>query len=975
MINYLLLLSVISLGITSAMTQFVMMREFLAVFSQNELILGLILGSWTVLTGFGAFLGRFFAWSSKSTKFFSLLFLALATLPIIQFGLIRSLRSFFVSGVEIGPHEIFISCFLFMAPFCLFSGLLLNLLSEGFILLKGGEKTGRVYLWEALGDIIGGVLFSFIFVYFLSSFETLLFIFILNLLLMGISLKGIRRIIVISILSVSIIVFFKFDIEKELLKMEFKGQEILHHESNPYGKLTVTKKDDQINFFENGKLFSSDRETISKEEGIHYGMSQVSTPESVLLIGGAFEGVIGEILKYKSIKRVDYIEKNPWLMELFKGFFAVSDSEVLSLIIEDPAVFIRLKDNAYDAILVNLPPPTTASLNRFYTVEFFNDIKGALKKNGVFSFSLPGSSNYFGERLSFLTSSVYQTLKTVFPNIMIVPGGNNYFIASLQPLNENISQLIESKNIVTRYTNAKYLRGILTKDRIEAVGKIVKKEVSINHDFRPSAYFIYLRYWFAKFDKGFLLPLLFVTFTILVSLMLFKGIGEYALIGAIYTSGFSGMGLQVILLMAFQISHGYLYNYLSVMITAFFIGGFIGAALFSKIGFQEKRHFLFLESMLVLLCFATPVIFLSTTMPPFIFTLFNLFAGFIVGAEFIFVSNFFKKEDAKNVSAYLFVFDFLGSSLGAFVIGSFVIPWVGVKESCFILGIIKVFSFSLVYLKDWRRNRFGIYERFPQLFLFVAVSFIYITMGIMIYFEETGMILYGYSLSPIYIYLILILFGVGLFIAMEYRLVLKKPDRYLLAISRLTGVTPFRIFNFIVFSLVAFFPIFRCYFTVPYVFCHVCPRKCVFGVIRPYFIPAALLMNLGRNTWCFHFCPIGTLQDTEYAAFKTRSIAIPRISSLVSFFMFAAICYFYFKTEIDFNAVTSKGEDWHTFFFKNRYTCSLIVIVSSLAILGLSLIVRRSFCKLFCPVNFVSEVRLRIEKIFFKKEEKEVIYE
>ena len=964
--NYRLVIFVISLGLTAAVTQFVMMREFLTLFSQNELILGIILGSWTILTGIGAFLGRFCFRILKCRWFFSLSFLLLAMLPGIQFVMIRTSGIFFVSGAEIGPLHVFLFSLLFLLPFCLVSGLLLNLFSEGFIDFKGGEKTGRVYLWDVLGDIIGGLLFSFLFVYLFSSVETLIFICMLNFVLLGVSLKGAKKAIVIFSSIVALITFLQLDIERLILMVEFSGHEILHHESNPYGTLTVTKKDGQTNFFENGKPFSSDQETISKEEGVHYGLSQVKKPETLLLVGGAFQGVVEESLKYKSIERVDYIERNPWLIALYKKFFTFKDEEKVSLIIEDPAVFMRMKWNEYDAVLINLPPPATANLNRYYTYEFFKDVKGALRKGGIFTFSLPGSSNYSGKTLSLLTSSVYKTLKSVFPETMIVPGNRNYFIASSMPLIGDISYLIDQKNISTRYTNEKYLKGILTEDRIETVNQIANKDADVNYAFRPSTYFIHLQYWFGKFGKGFLFPVMFVVFAFLVSLILFKGMGEYALTSSVYSSGFSGMGMLIILLITFQISHGYLYSYLSVLITAFFIGSFLGAILFAKFLIIRKRHFIVLESILVMLCIILPFFFLSTNVSPVIFAIFSFSVGIILGAEFVFVSNFFKQEEARNVSAYLFVFDFLGSSLGAFVIGAFVIPLVGMKESCFILGAIKLFSLSLVAVKDWSCRNFKIYERFSQLFLYVVVSFVFVSLGGMIYFEDTGILLYGLSLSHLYIYLTLILLGAGLFLAMDYKIVPVKWEKFSRDIFHASGIRPFTIFNFFIFSIVAFFPIFRCYFKVPYVFCHICPRKCVFGVIRPYLIPAILLMNIRRNSWCYSFCPLGTLQECHSATFKTKKGLTSIILPIISYFIFVAICFFYFKTEMDFNSVTSKGEDWYTFFFKNNYTTSISVIIVTFVILWASIIIRRSFCNVFCPVNVVSRLRARVEMYWFK---------
>ena len=49
----------LDLGISSIITQIILIREFLSVFYGNELILGIILANWLLLTGLGAYLGKF----------------------------------------------------------------------------------------------------------------------------------------------------------------------------------------------------------------------------------------------------------------------------------------------------------------------------------------------------------------------------------------------------------------------------------------------------------------------------------------------------------------------------------------------------------------------------------------------------------------------------------------------------------------------------------------------------------------------------------------------------------------------------------------------------------------------------------------------------------------------------------------------------------------------------------------------------
>ena len=55
----LLFFSITALGISSIITQIILIREFLSVFSGNELVFGIILANWLLLTGIGAYIGKY----------------------------------------------------------------------------------------------------------------------------------------------------------------------------------------------------------------------------------------------------------------------------------------------------------------------------------------------------------------------------------------------------------------------------------------------------------------------------------------------------------------------------------------------------------------------------------------------------------------------------------------------------------------------------------------------------------------------------------------------------------------------------------------------------------------------------------------------------------------------------------------------------------------------------------------------------
>jgi polyferredoxin len=185
-------------------------------------------------------------------------------------------------------------------------------------------------------------------------------------------------------------------------------------------------------------------------------------------------------------------------------------------------------------------------------------------------------------------------------------------------------------------------------------------------------------------------------------------------------------------------------------------------------------------------------------------------------------------------------------------------------------------------------------------------------------------------------------------------------------LQRATKLPPSRWMYFLAFSLVAFYPIFRCYFKVPYLFCHVCPQKCVFGFVRPYLVPAVLIMNLEKRYWCYRACPIGTLFDCQARACK-KSKRVPKwLQALpIAVLVFTAIAYF--KIMWDLEGQPAVQFDWYTFFSHNMFavTASVIAIAAALIILAYRL--RRTFCETLCPVGTFSDLVLKLERFLSRR--------
>ena len=174
-------ISVTCLGMSSLITQIITLREFLNILAGNELIIGLILANWLLLTGLGSYLGRFSTILKNPVRWLVAAQVIIAILPFLQISSIRMLRKLFVPGLMLGFQEAFFYSFILLLPYCIVSGFLLTLFSS-----LGGEKKdavqiGDIYVLDVIGDIIGGLLFSFLLIYYFGPFQSLTFLLILNL--------------------------------------------------------------------------------------------------------------------------------------------------------------------------------------------------------------------------------------------------------------------------------------------------------------------------------------------------------------------------------------------------------------------------------------------------------------------------------------------------------------------------------------------------------------------------------------------------------------------------------------------------------------------------------------------------------------------------------------------------------------------------------------------------------------------------
>ncbi len=697
--------SIIVLGITSIITQIILLREFLSVFYGNELVIGIILTNWMLLTGLGAFLGKYTGRIKNKIIIIVIFQVLVALLPIINVFLLSALRNIiFPVGTMLSLSDVFLSSFVLLLPYCILSGLMFTIFSTFISEQLKTNLINKVYSLDAIGSIIGGLLFNFFMIYFLTTFQSLFFLMIINFLialLLSFFLKKYFPGILIFLIAVTfILINFKYDLDIISKQLLYKNQDIIFQKETPFGNLLVTKTSDQLNFIENGVTLFSTNNIIENEEAIHYAMIQHPNPKDILLVSGGISGVLDEILKY-NVNKIDYLEINPWLIKIGEKYKGITENDKINIINKDARLFIKENDFIYDVALINLPEPTTAQINRYYTLEFVKELKEKLSKKAIISISLASTENYLSEEAIQLNSTLFNTLKKVFENIIIVPGGKNYFLASDGKLSINIAGKIEKQGIKNVFVNKYYINDELLSFRSDFITNSLDSKAPVNRDFLPISYYRQLLLWISYFKINILYFAVALLLILIILLFILKPVNL-----GLFGGGFAASSIEVILLISFQIIYGYVYQMIGIIIMIFMAGLAIGSLYMKKIiPVININNYIKVQISIAIFSILLPFILLimdSIKTNPVIvhsvFFLLTLLIAILTGMQFALASKI-QKKNISSAAAESYSSDLLGSAFGALLTSAFLIPLLGIIKVGIVLGVLNLLIAIIILLK------------------------------------------------------------------------------------------------------------------------------------------------------------------------------------------------------------------------------------------------------------------------------------
>ena len=750
-------LAFILVGFTATIGQILVLRELLTVFSGSELAVAMVLAAWLFWTALGGLLGGTISRSyGRSQPLFGYLQSFSGVILTVTIFFIRVARSLFQIGagelVTLG--QMLAISFLTLAPFCLISGVLFSLACSLLAaqIPAWTRSPGVVYFLEGLGAGIGGLLFTLLLIHYFNAIQIASGI---ALLLCGLGIiltlqasRG-RWLHLATFVVVFLCLFFvqyqSTKLDRISREWQWTGFRLIDSEETIFGHIIVVAKENQLSFFESGLWNFAVPDQLSAEGAVHYALLQHPEPKSVLLIGGGVSESLSQLLQHPSVRNVEYVELDPRLIQLGKIHLPVQVTAALKdprvmVIHQDGRQYLAHSSNLYDVILVNLPEPYTAQINRFYTQEFFRLAASKMREGGVFFFTASGSETALGPIQAKYLKLLYLTALKVFPEVVVFPGqtarffcSNSRGILTTQP--ETLVRRLQQRKLQLLYVQDHYMLWDLSPLRQETFLAMVDQagETGVNSDLNPRAYSYNLLMWSSQYSQ-----MIGRVFSALSRRMVWTGMlilcGLVALLSfrqrlwaksssfptgkvlyAVSIFGLTEISLEILIVFAFQLFFGYVYYKIGLLLAFFMVGlaaGSVTLSYYPRRRSSQIRALVTFQTILACFCLALAMVIVYFHNRPTLnlhhflyretFSFMSFAAGFIGGTHFPLANRLLLTEQTRvgRVAGLIYAVDLLGSFLGCLLVGLVFIPSVGILQTLILLALVNI-SAILPFIISW----------------------------------------------------------------------------------------------------------------------------------------------------------------------------------------------------------------------------------------------------------------------------------
>ena len=743
------------LGFTATVGQIALIRELIIFFNGNELSVGIMLATWLFWTAIGSALTRWLASDGKNIRRYVAGFECLCglSLPLTVVAVrMAGTRLRTVPDELLGIVPMALISLTCLSAFCSVSGCLFVLgvrLYQQTFFVSGQTGTSCAYMFETAGAGLGGILTSILLLQFFGSLQIAMMIMVLNvavalwLLTNAYRFKtvGVALGAVAAVIPLIIHVAPRLDyVTQNSLWQRFH---VLDSRDTIYGRLTIVESGGMRSIYDNGSILANVPDPAAGEEAVHYALLEHPGPRRILLIGGGVSGGITEALKHPTLEHLDDVELDPELIEIFRKYFPAESAHAFSdrrvhLHFLDGRLYLTTTAEKYDVIILNVPSPENAQLNRFYTAEFFRSVRNHLAAGGIFALQLRSSEDHIGPKLAEFLQCIHKTLQSVFPNVATAPGATLHMFGSEQSgvLTEDPNVLIarlRARNLDTLYVREYFLPYRMSSERMAQIGDVLRPlpQTGINRDFHPIAYYFGTVLWSAQFDSSYaqlledagrigfsrVLAGVIAFVVLVIVLLLLTSRSRWARVAALWSAGATGytlMALQILLLLAFQSVYGYVYQELAMTIGMFMAGISMGTWLGARhTRAADRRTHTGKAALNQLLLGVTAPMFLIVMMQlaegpgggtaiwvaRYLFPVLAAVCGIPGGYQFSFAAaSYLRDRDTYCGSGTLYALDLIGGCAGALLLAGVLIPVFGFWSVAWLTTVVNVAAVFLFAL-------------------------------------------------------------------------------------------------------------------------------------------------------------------------------------------------------------------------------------------------------------------------------------
>ncbi len=743
-------LLIFSYGLFTIAAQALLFREFITTFEGNDISVGIFFGTWFLWVGLSAILvNKIQTVANTLLKHIEFLFLCYLPAFVLQAALIIQARE--LAGIEsyelLSLRDILILSIVINAPVSFITGMLFPLACRW---IQEDEKlpVSCVYIIEAAGSLLGGLGATVLLGFGVGS-ATIFFMlaFIVSLSVFCVQLAKARRWIWVFV-PVCAIVCLVAGADKILMQQmrTIKWGKLLPEEALA-GSFQTAQAEYLYGVYQGQWVVIRegstcevlpDESTAGRIAAI--GLCQKPDAERILVVGSGL-GLCCEFLYLQQIKDVTWTHCDNEYMQRVVRFIppelTITDERFEASTV-DTRLLLAKKKQYYDIVILNLPDATSSVLNRYYTLEFYHQVKEALRPGGVMQVSIAGGENIMGTELSNLGASTKLTIEEVFSHLVLTPGEDTWFIASDSSnltgnpgiLRDRFSSIEGGKRVFP----PEGLLSVYLPERAAAAFESYSRadlpeELLINRDSKPLTHLYSLLLAakqseapIATFIKHLVLsgPLVFVililVFVCLRFIYILKTTRQERKSGfdstfLVFSAGYIGIGAVISLCYLYQTRFGSLYLHIGIISSLFMAGLTIGASLIRYLLVSERNYqpqiLLFAAILSHTLILSAIAFWPAEQWTHLIFGITFILCGLCTGSYFPLAARGFADSgfETGQAGSKLEMADHIGASAGGLLTSLILVPVLGTKLTLFVLIMFLLSNTPAAVLKIYKPEK------------------------------------------------------------------------------------------------------------------------------------------------------------------------------------------------------------------------------------------------------------------------------